>query len=142
MKSALVLTFAALLTVTAVCHAQHAAPVDWLTWGYDQERSGWNRGETALSAANVSRLELKWKTRLSTVPNETVLSTLTAPLVVHDVMTAQGLKTVVFLIGSDNVVFALDGTSGRILWQKGFAGSLSPKGPRLGYAQTLKTRHL
>ena len=129
MKSALGLTFAALLTVTAVCHAQHAAPVDWLTWGYDQERSGWNRGETALSAANVSRLQLKWKTRLSTVPNETVLSTLTAPLVVHDVMTTQGLKTVVFLIGSDNVVFALDGTSGRILWQKGFAGSLSPEGP-------------
>ena len=121
--------FAALLTVTAVCRAQHAAPVGWLTWGYDQERSGWNRGETALSAANVSRLELRWKTRLSTVPNETVLSTLTAPLVVHDVMTTQGLKTVVFLIGSDNVVFALDGTSGRILWQKGFAGSLSPKGP-------------
>jgi len=106
MKVPLGLAFATLLIVAAVCRAQHTVPADWSTWGYDQEPSGWNRGETTLSAANVSRLELKWKTRLSTVPNETVLSTLTAPLVVHDVMTTQGLKTVVFLIGSDNVVFA------------------------------------
>ena len=97
--------------------------------------------ETTLSAENVSRLELKWKTKLSTVPNETVLSTLTAPLVVHDVMTAQGLKTLVFLVGSDDEVFALDGTSGRIIWQKAFARSLSRGSRQLGYVQTLKTRH-
>jgi outer membrane protein assembly factor BamB len=129
MKVPLGVAFATLLTVTAVCRAQYAVPADWSTWGYDQERSGWNRGETTLSAENVSRLELKWKTKLSTVPNETVLSTLTAPLVVHDVMTAQGLKTLVFLVGSDDEVFALDGTSGRIIWQKAFARSLSPREP-------------
>ena len=129
MKLPLGLTFATLVVVTAIGDPQHAFPGDWLTWGYDQERSGWNRGETTLSAENVSRLELKWKTKLSTVPNETVLSTLTAPLIVRDVMTTQGLKTVVFLVGSDDVIFALDESSGRILWQKSFARSVSPKQP-------------
>jgi hypothetical protein len=30
-----------------------AAPAasEWLTWGYDQERSGWNSAETTLSKA-------------------------------------------------------------------------------------------
>src|SRR5258706_10534664 len=31
---------------------------DWTTWGYDQERSGWNRGERVLTPQNVSRLAL------------------------------------------------------------------------------------
>ena len=91
MKLPLGLAFATLLTIAAIGHAQNTSS-EWLTWGYDQERSGWNRSETTLSAENVSRLELKWKTKLSTVPNKTVLSTLTAPLVVRDVMTSQGSK--------------------------------------------------
>ena len=57
------------------------APSDWLTWGYDQERTGWNRSETVLTKDNVSQLKLKWTTLLSTPPREMVLSTLTAPLV-------------------------------------------------------------
>ena len=41
---------------------------DWTTWGYDQERSGWNTAEATLSKDNVSRLELKWTAQLSTPP--------------------------------------------------------------------------
>ena len=52
-----------------------------MTWGYDQQRSGYNWGESVLGKSNVSQLELKWKTQLSTAPSEVVLSTLTAPLV-------------------------------------------------------------
>jgi outer membrane protein assembly factor BamB len=128
MKLLLRLAFATLLTIAAIGHAQTTSS-EWLTWGYDQERSGWNRGESTLSAENVSRLELKWKIRVSTVPNKTVLSTLTAPLVVGDVRTVQGSKNVVFIVGSDDVIFALDESSGRILWQKSFAGSISSDQP-------------
>ena len=32
---------------------------DWITWGYDQERSGWNRGEATLSPENVSQIRTK-----------------------------------------------------------------------------------
>ena len=129
MRVVLVLICAALVTLTAVAHAQHTFPADWLTWGYDQERSGWNRGEATLSPENVSRLELNWKTKLSTVPNTTVLSTLTAPLVIRNVRTSQGVKTLLFIVGSDDVIYALDESSGSILWQKSFARSSSPKEP-------------
>ena len=44
------------------CYAQSAPVQDWLTWGYDQERTGWNKGETRLSKDNISRLKLKWST--------------------------------------------------------------------------------
>ena len=30
---------------------------EWLTWGYDQERTGWNRAETTLSPKNVKGLK-------------------------------------------------------------------------------------
>ena len=58
-----------------------AAQSDWPTWGHDPSRTGWNQSETTLTKDNVSRLELKWKSQLSTAPRPEVLSTLTAPLV-------------------------------------------------------------
>src|SRR5690242_21467268 len=110
----------ALILLAALCvpgsRAQNSSPQDWPTWGYDQERTGWNRGETTLSKENVGKLELKWSTQLSTQPKEVVLSTLTAPLVVEGVNTSQGRKTLVFIIGSDDTVFAIDADTGKTAW--------------------------
>src|SRR5436309_459854 len=106
--------------------AQGPAASDWLTWGYDQERSGWNRAETTLSKENVSKLELQWSAQLSTPHSEIVLSTLTAPLVVEAVTTSQGRKTVVFVVGSDDTVFAIDAGTGKMVWQKRFPNTLTP----------------
>ena len=79
--------------------AQDPAPGrDWTTWGYDQERTGWNKGETSLTPNNVSGLKLLWNTQLSTPPKVIVLSTLTAPLVAEGVRTAHGTKNLVFLL--------------------------------------------
>src|SRR5215472_10781766 len=93
-----------LLFVSGVCLAQ-TGPRDWLTWGYDQERTGWNRGETTLSKDNVSRLRLEWTAQLGTVPRHVVLATETAPLVVEGVDTRGGKKDMVFLVGSDDTIF-------------------------------------
>jgi len=106
--------------------AQGPAASDWLTWGYDQERSGWNRAETTLSKENVSKLELQWSAQLSTPHSEIVLSTLTAPLVMDGVTTSQGRKTLVFVVGSDDTLFAIDAGTGKIVWQKHFANTLTP----------------
>jgi len=120
------LWFVPLVLSFSMCsYAQSAAARDWLTWGYDQERTGWNKGETILSKDNVSKLELKWSAQLSTPPREIVLSTLTAPLVVEGVNTSQGRKTVVFVVGSDDTVFAIDADTGTILWQKSFPNKLT-----------------
>src|SRR4051812_47112195 len=55
---------------------------EWLTWGYDQERSGWNRAETTLSPKTVGKLKQVWSTQLSVPVDKYVLSTMTAPVVV------------------------------------------------------------
>src|ERR1700760_2181932 len=110
-----------------VCSAQNIAPArDWTTWGYDQERTGWNKGETSLSRNNVSRMRLLWKTQLSTPPQGVVLSTLTAPLVVEGVHTAQGPMNLLFLLGADDTMFALDAGTGKVVWQKTFANPEKP----------------
>src|SRR6516225_8570707 len=96
-----------------------AAQNEWVTWGYDQQRSGWNRSENLLSKDNVYQLELKWKAQLSTSPREEVLSTLTAPLVAS-VNGPQGRVTRVFVVGSDNTVYAIDAETGKITWERRF----------------------
>jgi outer membrane protein assembly factor BamB len=106
--------------------AQGPPPSDWLTWGYDQERSGWNKAETTLSKENVSGLVLQWSAQLPIPPREIALSTLTAPLVVEGVTTSQGRRTLVFVVGSDDTVFAIDADIGKVVWRKAFPNSLTP----------------
>ena len=129
-RAIVLLLLLAVLRPTAIAGQgtpQTAPPsADWLTWGYDQERSAWNRGETTLSKDNVSGLTLLWNAKVSTVPREIALSTLTAPLVVEGVTTAQGRKTLVFVVGSDDTVFAMDADSGKVVWQKAFPNTLTP----------------
>src|SRR5258706_2061193 len=81
---------------------------EWLTWGGDQQRTGWAKSEKILSKENVSNLEIKWKAQLDTVPKFEVLSTLTAPIVIEGVTTAQGTKDLVFVVGSDDTVYSID----------------------------------
>jgi outer membrane protein assembly factor BamB len=100
---------------------------DWPTYGYDQERTGWNRGETTLSTSNVSKLKLQWSTQLSTPPTAVVLSTLSPPVVVAGVSTPQGTKNLLLLLGADDTLFALDTDSGKVLWQKSFPNPSKPQ---------------
>src|SRR5258708_1256500 len=95
----------ALLSIPGLAPAQS----EWLTWGHDPERTGSNPDEKILNKDNVSQLEVKWTARISTTPKEYVLSTMTAPVV------AGGR---VFVVGSDNTVFAIDAATGKIVWQK------------------------
>ena len=101
-----------------------AAQSEWLTWGYDPQRTGWNRSETVLTKDNVSQLEVKWKAQLATAPREEVLSTLTAPLVAT-VSGPRGPVTRVFVIGSDNTVYSIDSETGAVAWQRRFPNTLT-----------------
>ena len=116
---------AATLLIPAAGRAQVPGPSEWLTFGYDAQRSGWNTAETALSPANVGHLKLLWSTQLPTPPVDTSLSTVTAPLVAS-VETPQGRKSVVFTVGIDDTIFAMDAEGGQIVWQKSFPNTLKP----------------
>src|SRR5471032_593132 len=108
------------LLAPAASRAQLAATSDWLTFGYDQQRSGWNTAEVTLSPTNVGRLKLLWSAQLTTPPLDVALSTLTSPLAVDAVKTPQGEKNLVYTVGIDDTIFALDADSGKIFWQKTF----------------------
>ena len=112
---------AAALFVPVGAVAQGSAVNEWLSFGYDQQRSGWNSAETSLTPANVGRLKLLWNTQLPTAAQDTALSTLTSPLVAQ----VDG-KTMVFTIGIDDTLFAIDADSGKTIWQKSFPNSLKP----------------
>jgi len=93
---------------------------EWLTWGYDQERTGWNRAEATLSPKNVGKLKQLWSTQLSIKFDKYVLSTATAPIVVAGVATPAGPADIVFILGADDTLFALDAGSGKQIWSKSF----------------------
>ena len=87
---------------------------DWLAYNYDRERTGWNRGETTLSPKTVGKVQPLWNTQLTTASQALVLSTLTAPVVVAGVSTSDGTKDLVFSIGMDDVLSAVDANTGKI----------------------------
>src|ERR1043166_6682455 len=87
--------------------------LDWPTFGHDPQRSGYAPEESTLDAHSVGQLELKWKVQVKDEAKS--LTVLTAPVVAADVDTLLGVKTVLYLAGSDNHLFALDARDGRMI---------------------------
>ena len=102
---------------------------DWLSYNYDRERTGWNRGETTLTPKTVGKMKPLWNTQLTTTSRALVLSTLTAPVVAAGVSTPDGAKDLVFSIGIDDVLSAVDANTGKIVWQKSYPNPLKPLRP-------------
>src|SRR6478735_3866680 len=88
--------------------------------GSDQERTGWNRAETILSPKNVKGLKQLWSTQLNVPVDKYVLSTMTAPVLVAGVQTAQGPKDLLFVHGANDALFAVDANTGQQVWSKSF----------------------
>jgi outer membrane protein assembly factor BamB len=99
--------------------------LDWPTFGHDAQRSGWAPEETALTPQSAAQLELKWKVQMKNAPRS--LTALTAPVVASNVDTAKGRRTVVYVAGSSDHVFALDAASGDLLWSHTFETHALPK---------------
>jgi len=127
--------FAAAPQDGAAARGTVSATNEWLTWGYDQERTLWNRGETVLNKGNVGQLSLKWKAVIPTPAREEVLATLTTPLVAT-VNLPQGPASRVFVVGSDNTVYSVDAETGAITWQRKFPNTAAPKDLLTGKAIT------
>jgi outer membrane protein assembly factor BamB len=109
--------------------AQNDHASDWLMWGGSPERTDVNRNETQITRKNVGTLELKWKTQIDKdLPEEiqSGASMLTDPLVVTNVRTAAGTKTLVFTLSATNTLAALDASTGKIAWQRQFENKVKP----------------
>src|SRR5688572_25853108 len=111
-------------------YAQSGRSREWLTWGGDIERSGWNRGESALSKQSIGRLALKWKTQIDkdvSIEIESGNSMLTTPLVAQGVRTPQGPRTVVYTLAASNTMAALDAATGATIWRRTFDHTVDPR---------------
>src|SRR2546429_8656954 len=87
---------------TATVGAQGHAKANWLTDGYDKERTSWQRNETLLSPETVGRMQLLWKVRLDNQARQ--MHNLFPALIVGDVLTAQGRRELAIGAGvCDNI---------------------------------------
>ncbi len=111
--------------ITWLCLSVSLYAADWVTFGSDPQRSGSPFNERILTVKNVGGLELKWKVKVNNAPKS--LTALTAPTVAGDVITAQGIKTLVYVAASSNHLFALDAESGKIIWSKTFDTHVAAK---------------
>ena len=99
---------------------------DWLTFGYDPQRSGWNQGEKILSKQTVGHLKLLWTTQLDVQTLDVALSTLTSPLAVSGVITPEGPENLLFVVGINDTLYAIDADNGKAIWQKAFPNPNKP----------------
>jgi outer membrane protein assembly factor BamB len=102
--------FAALPRVVA---AQSDA--EWLTSSADAARDAWQHGATQITAKNASKLQLLWKVNVGSKPMG--MLSFREPLVVTDVKTANGAKTLVIAAGASNDVYAIDAENGTVVWK-------------------------
>ena len=70
-------------------------------FGGNPQRDGWARDETVLTKNNVKSMKLVWKLRLESAPKE--LTGLTAPIIVENVLTAEGHKDFVVVAGASDL---------------------------------------
>jgi outer membrane protein assembly factor BamB len=103
-----------------------ASANEWLTFGHGPERSGWNRDEHGLSPRNISGLRLLWQTQLPVATADVVLSSLTSPLVATGLVTGKGKRDLMFTVGMDDSLSALDAGTGALVWRKIFPNTLKP----------------
>lgn len=98
---------------------------DWLTFGHDPQRSAWAWEETKLNPQTVKDLQLDWSVQLENTP--LALNALTAPIVARDVVTPSGIKTLIYVAGSSNQMFAVDAATGTVAWQRTFQSFVNAK---------------
>jgi outer membrane protein assembly factor BamB len=113
--------FRAFVLVAITCSM---AAASWLTFGGDQQRSGWAKNETLLSPDTVKRMQLLWKLKLDNEPKE--LNSLTSPVVINPVYTNHGAETYVVVGGSSDNLYVVDADTGKVVWQKHFANDGPP----------------
>ena len=90
--------------------------VDVLTYHNDTQRTGWNAAETILTTSNVNAATFGL---LQTVPLDARVDA--QPLVVtSQPIDGQGIHDVVYVATENNSLYALDATSGAVLWQVNF----------------------
>ncbi len=121
--------------------AMAAAPVDILTYHYDNFRTGWNQGEKVLTPRKVKSANFQMIG--STALDDQVDA---QPLILgNQSVGGNSAREVVYIATESNTIYAIDGNTGAILLQKNFGtpvnrtslpGQCPNGGPHLGINST------
>ena len=104
--------------LSAALGAQSRPKANWLTDGYDKERTSWQRNETLLSPETVGRMKLLWKVRLDNPPRQ--MHNLFPALIVSDVETTRGRREMAIVAGVSDNIYGIDVERGTQIWQRHF----------------------
>jgi len=105
-------------TIAALAAAAPFAAVsaaDWMQFGYDAAHSGYNTSETTLGAANVDQIQRRYQTTLTA-------SVDSAPVYLSNVSTSGGTKNLLFLLGTNGTLMAVDAADGSVFWHHQVSG--------------------
>jgi outer membrane protein assembly factor BamB len=107
---------AATLLAAALAGSAALAAQEWTTSGLDAQRTSWVRGDDRLTPASVAdgTFRFLWKHSFENVSRG--LNSLTPPVLLDRLIGYRGFKTLAFVGGSSNRVFAIDTDLNRPYW--------------------------
>jgi len=105
------------LVTTLALGAADAGAANWPQFGYDAAHSGFNSGESVLAAANLVQL-------VSVYANGAALASSvdSAPVYQSGVITAGGVKNLLFLLSKNGRLMAIDAADGSEVWHQTTTG--------------------
>jgi hypothetical protein len=107
---------AAMAVAVAVgLHSQARSAPDWTTQGADAQRSSWVIADPFISIDSLSKFQFLWKLKVDNDSRQS--NALTAPVALGNLMTFRGFKSLVFVGGSANNVYAIDYDFGTLFWK-------------------------
>jgi hypothetical protein len=115
--------------IPAICALMAADPVraqrgtDWMTNGYDPQRSSWVRSDAKISPETMRKpgFSLLWKLKLTDSPRQ--LNTITPPALLDFYIGYRGFRTLGFFGVSSDKVVGVDIDLGRVEWEKNYDGA-------------------
>ncbi len=112
-----VIAFGCALVWTSAARAQFGRGGDWTTTGNDAQRSSWVRTDPKISTESMQKpgFQLLWKLKLNNDPKQ--LNSLTPPVLMDRYIGYKGFRSLGFVGGSSDRVFAIDTDLARMEWQ-------------------------
>ena len=116
MKKGLIVALMFASVASGLMFAQARSAPDWTTQGFDAQRTSWMRVDPHISVDNLSKFQFIWKLKI--VDNEPRFgNSLSVPVALGNLMTFRGFKSLVFVGGSSNNVYAIDYDFGTMFWR-------------------------
>jgi outer membrane protein assembly factor BamB len=99
---------------------------EWLTSNADAQRSSWIRNDTKISRESMQKpgFQFLWKMKLDNEAKQ--LNSLTQPVLLDRLIGYRGFKSLAFVGGSSDMLYAIDYDLARIYWKTRFNSSTTP----------------